>query len=86
MNMRPTGKPWLPAVDLSLMSTPKLVEDFYERIWNEGIWMPQQSCSHRNSRSVAHSERNARSGSIPELRSYCSRGSCRLSVRNSFLR
>ena len=55
MNMRPTCKPWLPAVDLSLMSTPKLVEDFYERIWNEGIWMPQQSCSHRNSRSVAHS-------------------------------
>jgi len=34
LNVRPLAT--LPAVDQSLMSTPKLVEDFYERMWNDG--------------------------------------------------
>jgi len=41
------------------MSTPKLVEDFYERIWNDGIWMPQRSYSRRSSHSCVAEENQA---------------------------
>ena len=44
------------------MSTPRLVEDFYEGIWNDGIWMPQWSCSRRSSHSGAHSGTKCEAG------------------------
>jgi hypothetical protein len=50
------------------MSTPKLVEDFYEHIWNDGNLDLQRNCSHRNSRSAAPSGTKCEAGKHSRIR------------------